>query len=318
MPRFINQAGRMAALLCLLLAGCVHSSEERRFQPLIDMHRHTPWPGDDDAAGLALIRQVLRDHDVVAAALFITGREDLERYVADGDVRFVLSPMFPCPALTADRKWCFIESASALPDAAWLDRELDAGRLGGIGELVFNYAAIPPHDPAMDPFWGLAARHDVPAFVHTGRGPGLGQGPRRHPGCCADYREDFGNPALLRPILEKHPNLRVVLQHVGFEFMDETVALMRDYPNVYADMSVLNSVGPRELHDTSLRRLVDSGMATRIVLGSDDQDLALVVARIEQAEFLTAEQRRGIYYDNAARFLRFDAATIAADYGRGR
>ena len=122
-----------------------------------------------------------------------------------------------------------VESASALPDPAWLESELEAGRLGGIGELVFNYAAIRPDDPAMAPFWEMAARRDVPAFVHSGRGPGAGQGPRRHPGCCADYREDFGNPTLLRPVLARHPNLRVVLEHVGFEFMDETVALMMEF-----------------------------------------------------------------------------------------
>lgn len=38
--------------------------------------------------------------------------------------------------------------------------------------------------------------------------------------------------------------------------------------------------------------------------------------RIEGAAFLTPKQRRGIYYDNAARFLRLDRATIAADYAR--
>ena len=263
-------SGVMAAL-AVLLAGCAHAPQAADFQPIIDMHRHTPWPGDDDAAGLALIREELRAHDVVAAALFITGREDVARYTSNADSRLLLSPMFPCPALTADRKWCFREADGPLPDAAWLDRQLADGALVGIGELVFNYAAMAPDDPAMAPFWALAARHDVPAFVHTGRGPAPEQGPRRHPGCCPDYDGEYGNPALLRPVLARHASLRIVLQHVGFDFLDETLALMRDHPGVYADMSVLNSVG-----------------------------------------------QRGIYYDNAARFLRFDAATIAADYGRGR
>lgn len=304
------------AALAVSLSSCEHAPRTN-FQPIIDMHRHTPWPGDDDASGLVQIRQELHEHDVVASVLFITGHEDVERYTSNGDSRLLLSPMFPCPALTADRKWCFTEADGPLPDAAWLDNRLSAGALVGIGELVFNYAAMAPNDAAMEPFWAMAARHDVPAFVHTGRAPGPGQGPRRHPGCCLDYNEEYGNPALLRPVLARHPALRVVLQHVGFEFLDETLALMRDYPNVYADMSVLNSVGPRELHDASLRRLLEADLADRIVLGSDDQDLDLVIERLEQAAFLTPRQRRGIYYDNAARFLRFDAATIAADYGRG-
>lgn len=284
-------------------------------QPIIDMHRHTPWPGESDTEGLALIRQTMRDHGVVAAALFITDREDVTHYVADERTRFLLSPMFPCPALTADRKWCFTESPTQMPDEAWLEEQLASGNLGGIGELVFNYAAVSPDDPSMARFWALAAKYDVPAFVHTGRGPDEGQGPRR-PGCCPDYQADYGNPALLRPVLGRHPNLRMVLQHVGFDYLEETIALMRDFPNLYVDMSVLNSVGPRALHDASLRRLVEAGLAERIVFGSDDQDIAPIVERIERATFLTPRQRQGIYYDNAARFLRLDAATIAADHAR--
>ncbi len=161
----------------------------------------------------------------------------------------------------------------------------------------------------------MAARQDVVAFVHIGRGPAAGQGPRRHPGCCPKYQADYGNPALLRPVLERHRNLRVVLQHTGFDYMEETLSLLRDYPNVFVDMSVLNSVGPRPLHDASLRRLVDAGFVDRIVLGSDDQDYAPIIERIEGAAFLTPTQRRAIYYDNAARLLRLDHAQIADDYG---
>jgi hypothetical protein len=301
----------------LFLAAWTHAAAQpERSQPIIDMHRHTPWPGQSDAEGLALIRKELQTGRVVASALFITGREDVAVYRSDGVTRLLLSPMLPCPALTAERKWCFTESDGPLPDPAWLDEQLARGALGGIGELVFSYAAVHPNDPAMAPYWALAAKHDAPAFVHTGRGPDAGVGPRRHAGCCPDYQADFGNPALLRPVLEAHPALRLVLQHVGFDYLEETIALMRDFPTVYAEMSVLNSVGPRALHDASLRRLVEAGLADRIVLGSDDQDYRRIVERIDGAAFLTPAQRRGIYYDNAARFLRLDPKTIADDYAR--
>ncbi len=286
------------------------------FQPVIDMHRHAPWPGDSDSEGLGLIREELGRHDVVVAMLFVTGRDDLSAYPSDETTQLILSPMFPCPALTASRKWCFTDSAGALPDPDWVEAQLALRTIGGLGELVFNYAGLSPLDPTVAPFWAMASRHDVPVFVHTGRGPGPGQGPRRYPGCCEAYDAELGNPDLLRPVLERYPTLRLSLQHVGFEFVDETIALLRDFPNVYLDMSVLNSVGPAPLHDVSLRRLVDAGFADRIMLGSDDQDLALVIARIEAARFLTPEQRRGIYYDNAARFLRLDPATIARHYRR--
>jgi hypothetical protein len=307
--------GRAVLVAVVLLSGSFQAeAQPAPPQPIIDVHRHAPWPGESDADGLALIRDEMRRHRVVSAALFVTGREDVAHYRADGRVRFLLSPMFPCPALTAERKWCFTETDGLMPDAGWLDDRLTAGALGGIGELVFNYAAVPPDDPAMEPYWALAAKHDVPAFVHTGRGPGPGQGPRRRPGCCLDYTAEYGDPALLRPVLARHPTLRLVLQHAGFDYVEETIALMRDFPNVYAEMSVLNSIGPRAVHDASLRRFVEAGLADRIFLGSDDQDYAPIIERIEAASFLSPEQRRGIYYDNAARFLRFDEATIQRDH----
>lgn len=310
---------RMAAGVAVagVLAGCLHGEvAPTGRQPIIDTHRHAPWPGESDAEGLAEIRTAMVAHNVVAAAIFITGREDVDHYRSDEKTRFWLSPMFPCPALTADRKWCFTDSEGVMPDAAWLDQQLAAGDLAGIGELVFNYVGMSPGDARMAEFWALAAKHDVPAFVHTGRGPEPGRGPRRHVGCCPNFDPDFGDPTLLRPVLARHPDLRVVLQHVGFDYMDETVALLRDFPNVHVDMSVLNTLGPRELHDASLRRLVDEGLVDRIMLGSDDVDYATILERIEGATFLTPAQRRAIYYDNAARFLRLSPATIAADYAR--
>ena len=307
---------RFGPALALMIATAA-AAQSASIQPIIDMHRHTPWPGDSDAEGRPLILKEMRAHNVVAAALFITGREDIAHYPSLERARLLLSPMLPCPALTSERKWCFTESGTPLPDARWLEQQLASGAVKGIGELVFNYAGIPPGDPTMAQFWELAAKHDVPAFVHAGRGPSEGQGPRRHEGCCPDYNADFGNPELLRPVLKRHPGLRFVVQHVGFDYLDETIALMREFPSVFVDMSVLNSIGPRPLHDASLRRLVEAGMANRIVLGSDDQDYATIIERIEGETFLTPAQRRGIYYDNAARFLRLDAATVAADHANG-
>lgn len=306
---------------CVVLAALFASNgtfaqapEAQQPQPIIDMHRHTPWPGDSDTEGLEVIRKELSDENVVAASLFITGREDL--YYSDdvGRIRFLLSPMFPCPALTANRKWCFIESETDMPDVRWLESQLASRKLGGLGELAFSYAGLAPSDPKMAPYWALAAEYDVPAFVHSGRGPPEGRGPRRHEGCCPDFDPELGNPALLRPVLQKYPELRLVLQHVGFDFMEETIALMSDYPGVYVDMSVVNSVGPLEVHDAALRQIIDAGMAGRVLFGSDDQDIGIIRDRIDGAEYLTAEQRRSIFYDNAARFLRLTPETIVADY----
>lgn len=165
----------IAAAFALLVASCVHAEPVSTRQPIIDMHRHTPWPGDSDAEGIALIREEMRARNVVAAALFITGREDLGYYESDARTRFLLSPIFPCPPLTPERKWCFVESGGLMPDEAWLDQQLAAGELTGLGELVFNYAGIHPDDPRMAPFWGSPRSTMCPLSFTAAVGRPLGK-----------------------------------------------------------------------------------------------------------------------------------------------
>ena len=79
---------------------------------------------------------------------------------------------------------------------------------------------------------------------------------------------------------------------------------MRDYPRVHLDLSILNSVAPAEAHERVLRRLVDAGFGDRILFGSDGQPVAPIVQRLNAISWLTAEQRRAIFHENAERFLR--------------
>jgi uncharacterized protein len=184
--------------------------------------------------------------------------------------------------------------------------------------MLFVYAGIDPNDPRMVPYWRLAARYDVPVAVHINRGPGPESRIRRDGGCCPNFNGEMGNPALLRPVLERHPQLRIILQHVGtgrapdlLPFDAEIFALLRDYPRVSLDMTILNSLFPAEVHERELRRLMDAGFGDRIMFGTDGQPAGPILRRLEAIPWLTAEQRRAILYDNAARFLRLDG-NIAA------
>lgn len=279
---------------------------------IIDSHAHAGWPGTDDADQRAQRLAEMDANGVALSVLFITTPDDLEKWAAKAPGRFIAGPMFPCPQLDAERMFCFPETGG-WPDPAWLEGELKSGRIGLLGELIFNYAGIAPADLRMDAYWALAAKYDVPVMVHTNGGPGPGLGPRRFAGCCPDYDENLGDPDLMRPVLARYPNLRVSLQHSGFPepstpggkvYLDQTVGLMRDYPNVYADMSVLDSAWEPELHAIGLKRLLDAGLGDRIMFGSDDFPTAPIVARLENFDFLSDAQRRAILHDNAARFFR--------------
>jgi predicted TIM-barrel fold metal-dependent hydrolase len=96
----------------------------------------------------------------------------------------------------------------------------------------------------------------------------------------------------------------------------EIESLLKDYSTVSFDMSIFNSVATTEAHDAELKRVIDAGFADRIMFGSDTRPAGPILRRFEKIDWLTAPQRRAILYDNAARFLRLDAQTIARHHGR--
>jgi predicted TIM-barrel fold metal-dependent hydrolase len=182
-------------------------------------------------------------------------------------------------------------------------REHAAGRLKVLGELALQYEGVAPNDPRMEPIWALAEELDIPVGLHTGLAPA------RTPFlCCPKFRTALGNPALLEDVLVRHPKLRVYLMHAGFPYQQETIAIMHMYPQVYADLGVLDWSRPREEFHEYLRTLIRSGFGKRLMFGSDQmiwpEAVGLAVQGVESATFLTEEQKRDIFYNNAVRFFR--------------
>jgi len=190
-------------------------------------------------------------------------------------------------------------------DLAFLRREHAAGRLFVLGELGLQYEGISPNDARMEPIWSLAEELDIPVGLHTGLAPA--GTPYR---CCPKFRNTLGNPALLEEVLIRHPKLRIYLMHAGFPYQQETFAIMHMYPQVYADLGVLDWSRPREEFHEYLRTLVRSGFGKRLMFGSDQmvwpEAIGMAIEGIQSASFLTEEQKRDIFYNNAVRFFRLD------------
>lgn len=255
--------------------------------------------------------------NVQTTLLYINEPSDIDDWVIESPGRFVASVAMPCWRNRDDSYYCFPDSGG-WPRLDWLERELAARRVRALGEMLFNYSGVHPDDPRMRPYWALAAKYDVPVLVHTGRGPGPGQGPREDEGCCVAYEGSLGNPELLRPVLERHAGLRIALLHFGAGqppehayFHDEALALLRDYPSVYVDLTIVSSVAPPEVYAAELRRLIDAGFGDRIMFGTDNLPGQPIVDRLAAMDWLSDEQRRAILFGNAARFLRLDAGSAA-------
>lgn len=310
--------------IAVALLGCLATGGVRAAGPVIDMHRHAAWPGSDDAASRQRTLAEMDANAVVLAVVSVTEPDDVAAWVDAAPGRFLAGPMLPCPRnLDAPRYRCFPDSEGWVP-LDWLRTLAATGRIAALHEVGPSYAGLAISNPRLAPYLALAAEFDLPVGVHTQRGPRAGapNSIREEPDCCPAYDPDMGNPALLRPVLQRHPDLRVWIQHVGSgrgdygPFRAETLALLRDFPNVYVDLSITNGAMPPAQYEATLRELIDAGFGDRIMFGSDNLPVAGILARLGRIEWLTAAQRRAILYDNAARFLRLDEATIARHHGR--
>lgn len=201
-----------------------------------------------------------------------------------------------------------------------LRAELAGAKAGGliavVGELGFQYEGIGPDDARLEPIWAAAEANDIPVAIHIGPGPpGVAYLPR------SGYRARLSSPLLLEDVLVRHPKLRVNIMHAGFPMLDDTLALLYAHPQVYVDTGVIVYSQPRPAFYRYLQSLVEAGFGTRIMFGSDQMVWPETIERgiqvIQEAPFLTTEQKRDILYNNAARFLRLDEATRARHHAMG-
>lgn len=191
-----------------------------------------------------------------------------------------------------------------LPPVDVLRKLHAAGKLHVIGEVTSQYAGLPLSDPQYDPYLALAEELDVPVALHTGTMP---PGTPFDP-CCQKARARFGNPEYVEEALNRHPKLRLNLMHCGWPYLEDTIAILMLYPNVYADTGAIDWLLPRPAFHDYLRALVNAGFGKRIMFGTDNMfwpdSIGLAIGAIEAAEFLTEDQKRDIFYNNAARFYR--------------
>ena len=148
-----------------------------------------------------------------------------------------------------------------------------------------------PADPLLDPYFALAEELDVPVGLHMGEGPPGGPNVEGY----SAYRVRMGNPLLLEDVLIRHPKLRIYVMHYGSPFVDDMIALLYSYPQVYVDVAQNDWGFPRKHFHAQLRRLVEAGFGKRILFGSDQmiwpETIGLAIETINSADFLSDEQK---------------------------
>lgn len=275
--------------------------------PIIDVHVHAfgydeygypPPPNeitgnvpkaDSDTAAINATVAVMEEHNIVLG-------------IASGPLDHVLQwtsnypEMFWGGAYAGSRTW--------LPEPDRLRQLFESDSLKVLGELGLQYRGLAPTDSSVASYLALAEEYGVPLALHTG----LGDSGMPYYDCCRNFRVRLGHPSLVEEVLIQYPNLDVYLMHAGYPFLSETKALLYIYPQLYVDIAVINWALPREEFHNYLRELVTAGFGDRIMFGSDQmvwpEAIRMAVDAVNTATFLTAQQKRDIFYNNAARFFQ--------------
>ena len=135
-------------------------------------------------------------------------------------------------------------------------------------------------DPALDSAWGMLADAAVPVVVHAGSAP--------------VSRADFTGPDKLEGVLRRHPDLTIVVAHLGAPEYAEFLTLAERYPRVHLDTTMVFTdcfekvaAFPSDL----LPWLVD--LPDRVVLGSDFPNIPYAYAhQLEALERLREKEPR--------------------------
>ena len=280
--------------------------------PKIDMHQHANpagyLPDGSIVPNIATGKpsKATTDEEILHLTLEYMDKHNIEKSVITWSLKHVYRWMDEAP----DR---FIPgiclSTSVLgepyPDPEMLREEIKEGRIKVMGEIASMYDGVPPNDPCLEPYFALAEEMDIPVLIH----------------CCGTSAPNsgaycrHGRPLLLEDVLKKHPNLRIWLENAGFPYLDEMTVLMMMYENVYVDVSTMTWLFSSEVFYDYIGRLVKGAylgfglpLVKRVMFGSDQmqwpETIEWAINRIEQAPFLSEEQKQDIFYNNAKRFLR--------------
>ncbi|MDD1746758.1 MAG: amidohydrolase family protein [Methanomassiliicoccales archaeon] len=125
------------------------------------------------------------------------------------------------------------------------------------GVKIYPPTGYFPFEERVDYFWRLMEEYGLIVVTHAGASWG-------------PLDEEFSHPKHFRPVLERHPDMRLIIAHLGGKFRAETYELAKRFPNVHADCSALQGWLPSdpEICKGRLQEAV-SNMPGRVIFGSD-------------------------------------------------
>lgn len=202
-----------------------------------------------------------------------------------------------CPNIFAVAGMSFLRRANW--DLGEIREHLRDGKIKGI-KFYCGYEPFYPNEPAMLPVVEIAKEFDVPIFIHNGDTyTPTGKLKYAHPLAVDDFAVD-------------HPELRIIICHLGNPWLRDTMEVVYKNANVYSDISglVLGGFSDRfeKFMIKQIQEMLTFGMNPSKILYGTDWPISSMGSYLDFVSELTipTEDRLKILGKNAMRLFKLD------------
>lgn len=119
------------------------------------------------------------------------------------------------------------------------------GTLAGL-KLYLGYEHFYPYDEKFDMVAKMCADYDKPLVIHSGDCSARG-----------NPLVEYAHPLHVDKLANRHPNLKIVIAHMGFPWFMDTAMVIHKNENVYADLSGIIDGHDRYRQVRSVARYID-------------------------------------------------------------
>ena len=305
----------------------------------IDMHIHTYGDISMDQK-VAYMKEMMDLRGYCGLGFMGCLRNSVEFHLDSNEVTMELKRRIPgCFAFAGlDHGKDFVEQAKL-----YMEQGFDGIKMLEGKPSLYRFWGTGYEGPRMDEFFAYAEAQDIPLVIHN-NDPRANWDPSHpkadHLRAKGWYYGDGDVPSqeeffqMMEGVLERHPNLRVALSHMGFYYdnLPRVSALMDKYPNLYMDLTPavevfielsLTPEATREfIHKYSKRMFIGTDTNTNWAPGSrvrefNDQKVRMMEVFFEGDEpevvggkypvapmHIEPEILEDIYYYNALRFMK--------------
>jgi predicted TIM-barrel fold metal-dependent hydrolase len=125
------------------------------------------------------------------------------------------------------------------------------------GIKVYPATGFRPNEDRLIDFWDLLDDLGMLVVAHSGASWG-------------PLDEECNHPIFFREVLNRFPDLKIIIAHLGGKWKEETYELAKECPNLYADCSAVQGWLPSQ-PEVARDRLVEAAahMPDRLIFGTD-------------------------------------------------